>query len=264
MNVEKQREWLKGNGFCTRCRKQLPDGCTFATCEKCRSSGKSYHQSRKEKGVCIRCGNKLPDGYAFVTCEDCKKYRNSYQHLLKKEQLCVWCGKQDAYTLNKHALCADCSEKKAANQRKRMAQNAGIAEIKRLRSKEVYNFRKERGLCVRCGKKLPEGEHHAACPACRAKCRRYDERKADKLYGPDRLTRQNVSAFGICSKCFKAPAERGKLCESCYDKTLIALNKAHEAFQEKRTSHPWVVAERARLEEVRRKYGWEEKRPDKK
>ena len=86
---------------------------------------------------------------------------------------------------------------------------------------------------------------------------------ADKRYGSDRLTKWNVSAFGICSLCFKAPAERGKLCESCYKKMLSNLEKVHKALAQKNANHPWRVAESARQEEVRRKHGWE-KRPDKK
>lgn len=266
MKDEKRREleaWRKEHGFCTKCGNKLPDGYAFVTCEKCRANCRAYHKARKESGLCITCGNKLPDGYTSVTCEDCKKYRNSYRRLLKREQLCVCCRKQDAYTLNKRALCADCSERIAAAQRERMAQNAGLAERKSLRSKELYNSRKEQGLCPKCGKRRPDGEHRIFCLACLARGRRYDKRKFDKLYGPDRLTKQNVSEFGICSTCFKSPAECGKLCESCYAKHLISLNTAREAFQEKCANHPWRAAEGARLEEVRRRHGWE-KQSDKK
>ena len=267
MKDEKRREleaWRKEHGFCTQCGDKLPDGYAFITCEKCRANCRERYKARKENRLCIMCRNKLPDGYTSVTCEDCKNYQNSYRRLLKKEQLCVCCRKQDAYTLNKHTLCADCSARIAAGRRERMARNAGLAERKNLRSKELYRSRKEQGLCPMCGKERPEGEHRVFCPACLARGRRYDKRKFDKLYGSDRLTRQNVSDFGICSTCFKAPAERGKLCENCYAKHLASLNAAREALRKNRANHPWAAAEGARLEEVRRRHGWEEKRPDKK
>lgn len=266
MSSEKQqklRAWRKETGLCIACGDKLPDGCIFATCETCRASNKARRQSRKENGLCAACGNKLPDGYTAVTCEDCKNYQNSYRRLLKREQRCVCCRKQDAYTLNNHSLCAECSERITRNERERIAQNAEAAERKNTRSKELYSSRKEQGLCVKCGKKFPEGERHVLCPACRAWYRRYYARAADKRYGSGRLTKQNVSTLGICSACFKAPAERGKLCESCYEKHLVSLSIAREALQKNRANHPWVAAEGARLEEVRRKHGWE-KRPDKK
>lgn len=126
MSNEKQREpktWRKYNGRCTNCGRKLPEGYTFVTCEKCRANHNAYHQLRKENRLCIKCGVKLPDGYMFATCESCKNYRSSYYALLKKERLCVYCGKQDAYTLNKHALCAECAKKANENHRKRRAQD---------------------------------------------------------------------------------------------------------------------------------------------
>lgn len=255
MSNEKQREpkaWRKENGRCTNCGRKLPEGYTFVTCEKCRASHRAYCQFRKENRLCIKCGVKLPDGYMFATCENCKKYRNSYYALLKKEQLCVYCGKQDAYTLNKHALCAECAERANENHRKRRAQSPQLAERKSVRSKELYNSRKEQELCAKCGKSLPESDHHVFCPVCRARYRRYNERAAEKRNGPGRLTRQNVSEFGICSMCFKAPAERGKLCEKCYEALLHNLGKAREALAEKNADHPWRAAENARLEEEKK------------
>lgn len=253
------KTWRKENGRCTNCGGKLPEGYTFVVCEKCRARHNAYRQLRKENRLCIKCGVNLPDGYTFAACENCKNYQNSYYALLKKERLCVYCGKQDAYTLNKHALCAECAGRVNENHRKWRAQNPQRAERGNARRKEVYNSRKEQGLCAKCGKSLPEGDHHVLCPGCRAKHRRYNERAAEKRKGPGRLTRQNVSEFGICSMCFKAPAERGKLCEKCYEKRLVSLSIAREALLKNRANHPWVAAEGARLEEVRRKYGREEK-----
>lgn len=61
--------------------------------------------------------------------------------------------------------------------------------------------------------------------------------------------------MGICTICFKVPAVCGRLCENCYAKSLIALSVAREALRKNRANHPWVAAEGARLEEVRRKHG---------
>lgn len=68
----------------------------------------------------------------------------------KSVQRCVRCGKQDAYTMNGHQRCYECSEKckeysKKSNQKLREKHNRAMHER--------YQRLKAEGMCVECGTK---------------------------------------------------------------------------------------------------------------
>jgi hypothetical protein len=82
----------------------------------------------------------------------------------KSVQRCVRCGKQDAYTMNGHQRCYECSEKCKEYAQKHHKQN-------REKHLEVMHERYERlkaqGLCVECGKKAIPG--FVRCQRCAIK-----------------------------------------------------------------------------------------------
>lgn len=134
--------------------------------------------------------------------------------LRKKYHYCVKCGKQDAFTLNGRARCADCQEK--ANNFWRI--HPEYNEKGKTQHKEKYLERKENGLCVVCGAKAQKGK--VRCAKCLFK---------DRLAHRIELNREMANDLGICVTCLKNPQfENYKLCESCYKKSLKSLEKARK------------------------------------
>lgn len=83
---------------------------------------------------------------------------------LKSVQRCVRCKKQDAYTMNGHPLCYECTEKNRENARRYHQEN----REKRLQIlHERYERLKSQGLCVECGKKARSG--FVMCHRCAMK-----------------------------------------------------------------------------------------------
>lgn len=137
----------------------------------------------------------------------------------KARQRCTHCGRQDAFTLNGRALCADCIKKlHELHKRRRAERGAELnAHNKAYRVKMV-----EAGLCPNCGK--PSDGVYINCPRCRAIARKKMERRR----------RENGVAprgeCGLCYTCNKRPALSGKrLCRECYGKSLVSMAKAREA-----------------------------------
>ena len=92
---------------------------------------------RKESGLCTQCGERLPEGCSFTTCDGCRAFRMLNYKARKKNNECVSCGKEDAFTMNGRALCADCAAKMAEREK---AQRAAGADW----SKKDITIREER------------------------------------------------------------------------------------------------------------------------
>ncbi|MCQ2743499.1 MAG: hypothetical protein MJ230_01705 [bacterium] len=113
---------------------------------------KKRRLERKEQGLCVRCGTKLPDEYSYLNCEKCRekirkvssKYNKLHQNYYYRNR-----EKQLEYANN---------------------------YIKNLRAE-----RKNNGMCVMCGEKLPDGYKFLNCEICKEKIRtanrKYKERK---------------------------------------------------------------------------------------
>ena len=83
---------------------------------------------------------------------------------MKSLQRCVRCGKQDAYTMNGHQRCYECTEKGKEYCRKH---NKELRENLKLKNKERYDNLKSQGICVICGKKKTFG--NVVCSTCLGK-----------------------------------------------------------------------------------------------
>ena len=184
-----------------------------------RTKDKERYEYRKHKHLCATCGKNLPDEYTYVTCNGCREYGRLLYSMRKKSSVCAKCGKEDAYTMNGRARCAECAEKLREQLRRYRETTYGLRKNEE-RGKQIYNRRKEEGKCISCGRKLPRYESHARCAICRTFLKRYRA---------DTISHAEAHNFGLCAWCIKRPATHGRLCDSCYPKSLANLEKARAA-----------------------------------
>lgn len=121
------------------------------------------YQDKKTNGICVQCGKSkaLPNK---VLCEKCKEKANenskrAYQHY-KSRGICVDCRTKKAEP--NRVRCKLClmniSEMSAVcHAVKPFVLSAEQKENRRIKSKELYHYRKSHGLCVSCGKKAMTG-----------------------------------------------------------------------------------------------------------
>lgn len=209
---------------------------------------KERYEYRKHNHLCATCGKNLPDEYTYITCDECREYNRLLYSMRKKNNVCAKCGKEDAYTMNGRARCAECAEKQREGSQRYRETSYGSQKNKE-RWKQIYKRRKEDGNCISCGRKLPRYEKHARCAICRTFLKRYRA---------DTISHTEAHNFGLCAWCIKRPATHGRLCDSCFPKSISNLEKARAAIDLE--NHIWRAQEAQRIREVRKRYGWEEKR----
>lgn len=97
--------------------------------------------------------------------------------------------------------------------------------INREQHKNLYWQRKEAGLCTRCGKNAPE-TGKAKCTRCLRKDAGVHKKSAR---GRGVQSRYDWLRQELCWTCGKYPHIQGKkLCQSCYDKSLVSLAEARK------------------------------------
>lgn len=118
---------------------------------------------------------------------------------LKSHGICVSCGQKDAFP--GYVRCPECIEKTGiasakcwANEEKRNRYNARGRE----RRKQLITERKEKHLCVICGRPLQARQKEFACKRCRAK--KNEKRRTGTTYGEKFRERLEK---GICMCCGK-------------------------------------------------------------
>lgn len=114
---------------------------------------KRYYESLKEKGLCLMCRQELDR--QGVYCTSCLGKRNAEQRktraFYKKNHICPSCGKNILYGDEK--ICIDCKAKRYIRYHQKAEPLTNEEKTKmREYNHSIYNERKERGICVRCGK----------------------------------------------------------------------------------------------------------------
>lgn len=129
-------------------------------------------------------------------------YAMRHDYLLNRQK-CTRCGKQDAFTLNGRAWCADCIDEDSEYRKERYAENEEIRKATNQSSKSRYNLYKSLGLCTKCGNKAIE--KRTLCQRCNAKAKAYSQ------------ARRGVSNsdLGLCRSCGAERKEGFKFCEKC-------------------------------------------------
>lgn len=118
---------------------------------------------------------------------------------------CVQCGKQDAFTLNGRAYCADCTEWRRLYYLERARKKPEVLEKARAYGLSRTQRLREAGLCTHCGKRNVTPPY-ATCDRCRAKARAAYRAKREPYMNDETL----------CRKCHKRPRLEGKnMCAEC-------------------------------------------------
>lgn len=152
--------------------------------------------------------------------------QNKYRKLLKKAHLCRECKKQDAFTLAGHTLCAEC---RARNTELRAKTRKNNPQHERDIAKKRYYERKKQGICANCGKRKPEKDR-SLCKVCITKA---NKKRALEAYAK----RCEAEYKKLCAICKSSPRIKEKrVCENCYKKLILNLEKANETNKIKRES----------------------------
>lgn len=162
--------------------------------------------------------------------------------LLDKLNLCHKCEKAKQWGGRK--FCPECLEKIAEYNANHY--NSQKAHDYQTRRKELYQEKKEKGICVRCSKKATHGLYCYEC-SIKAKKRSQINAQKRKLKRHERgIIPQIRLANGLCVKCGKPLDISGyKVCKKCLER-LTEMSKLADKTK-------WREAERARYEEIRQK-----------
>ena len=166
-------------------------------CPKCNRAhtgekNKARYRERRERGVCVDCG-RVPAVQRGGRCERHRERRREYARKAKAKKRrrnqkfvnCEICGA----LLRKNGnvkYCRPCSAKRAGAYQRIYAER-----------------RREKGLCVECGK-IPPAKDRVCCEECLAKKsavlrRIYNERKRE----------------GLCTECGRVPEGKTLRCDKC-------------------------------------------------
>ena len=149
-----------------------------------------------------------------------------YRKLLKDNHLCRECKAQDAYTLNGHSRCFECSQKENERARKTRANNPEH-EKKLARARRETAL--EKGLCTNCRKRTPKAGHKQ-CSVC--------INAANKKRNIERQMRIAQARYlHLCSICKEEPVYKDKrVCKACYDKCIAKVRVMNEINKKQRAS----------------------------
>lgn len=217
-------------GICIHCgtkhnrKTLLCDACSEKQNEKKREKGKEL----KQLGLCTRCGGST-DGI-HVYCDDCRQYKKELNETYIKYGLCGYCHKERIYGDEK--TCPECRAKSSIKNTKYRKTHREELNIKqRERYKIVRDYRKENGLCTKCGKtKASPGK--VTC----ARCREKNNEQKRLAYVKILVDRPNR-----CRYCNNDSAPGYKVCEEHRQKlALSATSKnVNEARKKTRARLKW-------------------------
>lgn len=139
------------------------------------SRQREWQIKKIEEGNCPRCGKKVEDRHYFcISCrEKINKEKRERNRIKKLDGVCVYCGKT---AMEGCSLCKKCSDKNKENSKRNYRKNK--EEILQ-KSRNTYEERKKKGLCVRCGKDK-KGEYGRMCKSCRMKIEHYKKTVKDR------------------------------------------------------------------------------------
>lgn len=205
--------------------------------KRCVNCGKQDERTLAGKTRCQTCAER--DSFRWKERMDAAPQKRvvkniaqqEWRKMLRESHLCVDCKKQDAYTLNGHARCFECSFKNS----KQACKVAKVNQEKRKIDAKARRDRwRESGKCTRCGRVKPPYDLHMTCAACRAKmnARRKDRMTEQEGYYPR-------GTPGLCYFCLHPVMEGKKVCQRCYDARMPGMKKARETAWKKNGQHVW-------------------------
>lgn len=113
----------------------------------------NLYERRKINGLCPRCGKELDrDGHYCKSCLDkINKYSRETRGFRVENHICTYCGK--VKVPKNERICPECRAKRE-NYTKPLTDEQKIRYGKRFRTQQnsLFQERKVRGICTRCGK----------------------------------------------------------------------------------------------------------------
>jgi hypothetical protein len=212
---------------------------------RCTRCGNQDARTLDGKILCAACAEREKEAYRRRRAENPESFqaqnadKREYMHLLRDLHVCKSCKRQDAFTLNGRAYCAECAAKNAERKRKWRGENPEESRARSRQSREKYAMENR---CTVCGKPLPYMCGFKTCASCREHSRQL---RAEKRWreNPDRFIRGTP---GICYRCVKRPVMEGKkVCKQCYESGLPVAMANLEKANVSNMEHPWRRLNRA-------------------
>lgn len=127
----------------------------------------------------------------------------------KSNGICTHCRHEKA--VDGKTLCLVClMENRKYRSKKDKSKTAESDKLK-------YQTRKDKGVCVVCGKN-PQ-QHGLKCNRC------YSRIKVKKEQNRADITRSERSQYGLCYVCGKPKMKDRNVCSECYEKRLTSISK---------------------------------------
>ncbi len=134
----------------------------------------------------------------------------------KSNGICVQCLRYDAAP--GRVRCEVCLNKNAEASKNRRAKMQSVSQSDRLRN--LRESRKEKGLCIWCGK--PRSQYSSAfCIECRVKNQRKNNARKTGI------SRSERPLYGMCYICGKQVYSGEKLCRECKKQSIANLPNKH-------------------------------------
>lgn len=233
-------------GICNRCGKELENPQKFL-CEECKKINRQEtrekelqkQRDRVAKGLCRFCEKTALEGKTLCAYHQQKEYERCIRKYpieqskdyRKEHGLCLVCGRpvesEDYY------WCDSC-RKKASDELKIKRPILVTYEQIKIKKKSLYYDRKEKGLCVYCGKPATHGlyclDHYIK------EQKRYQKRKEKTA-----LKIAEREENHICKKC-GGKIEEGsdkKWCKKCRDEWAEVVRERHRQGIYKNSRHVW-------------------------
>lgn len=189
-----------------------------------------------------------------------RNYRKQRRDYFKQNHRCIRCGNKDERTLNGKTVCQSCTDKEKMY---RMNKAAGIIvekpkisqeerkkhcrKVQREYMREKRTWRKQHHMCTECGRTdALTLAGHSRCTDCFEKSRIYHgykgcydfaKPKKKEEYSCTKDERKERPDKGLCYLCGKPvridpkTGSPNRVCEDHYNKSLISLIKANEAYK---------------------------------
>lgn len=169
----------------------------------------------------------------------------------KSNHICVNCKSESAEP--GQTLCWECREKSRERNRKQMEgkteeEKEKIYKRNRERSRKIYADRKQKGICVKCGKRNSV-HRKTLCVDCLIKKRRIK----DKRYNND-ILRSERPQYGLCYVCGQPICKNSEsLCEKHYNASSERMTYLNNHPTEAMLEHRQYIRnlEYARIEAIK-------------
>jgi hypothetical protein len=200
-------------GKCPKCGGEL-DTDLYSTCSKCRARDSDWRKKKwkefSDKGICGICHKKesIP---GLKMCPDCRDKKNQHTRRIydwyAESGICVRCRKETA--LPNKTMCGECAAYMAEHQFGKPYNKEKHNDT----AKKRYWYRKEHGLCTKCGRKRNNSKSTSLCNECHQK---QLKQKHEKYWSKVDMARKDRSMFGKCFICGNAyKSKKYKVCEDC-------------------------------------------------